>query len=242
MRARADQLLVERGLVQSRARAQAEIRAGRVTANGRPLRKPSEVIAPDTVLSVDAINPYVSRGALKLISAFDTFAVSPAGKTVLDIGASTGGFTQVALARGATHVTAIDVGHGQLHPTLAGDPRVTMIEGMNARDLTAERIVRTPDLIVVDVSFISLKLVLPPALALSAPQAQLIALIKPQFEAGRDALSKGGVVKDASVHARVCADIRAFLGDKGWQVIGLMQSPILGGDGNTEFLIGASRG
>lgn len=238
---RADQLLVARGLMPSRARAQAEILAGHVRSGGQIVRKPSDTLGEDAEIEVEGANPNVSRGALKLLAALDAFHIELHEKHVLDLGASTGGFTQVALERGARHVTAIDVGHGQLHATLRGDRRVTAIEGLNARDLTAAHFQEPPQAIVADLSFISLTLALPPALALAAQQAQLIALIKPQFEAGRAHLGKGGVVKDHAVHADVCDRIRAFLENVRWRVIGLIDSPILGGDGNKEFLIGARR-
>lgn len=238
---RADQLLVARGLMPSRARAQAEILAGHVKADGAVVRKPSDAISEGADIAVEGANPYVSRGALKLIAALDAFSIDVSGAHVLDLGASTGGFTQVALERGARHVTAVDVGHGQLHPSLARDPRVIAIEGLNARDLTAAHLREPPGAIVADVSFISLTLALPPALALAAPRAHLIALIKPQFEAGRANLGKGGVVKDPQVHNDVCERIRTFLENAGWRVLGLIDSPLLGGDGNKEFLIGARR-
>lgn len=238
---RADQLLVARGLMPSRARAQAEILAGHVRIGGEVVRKPSETLPEDAEIAVENANPYVSRGALKLIAALDSFQVDLTGKHVLDLGASTGGFTQVALVRGAAHVTAIDVGHGQLHDIVANDSRVTAIEGLNARDLTAAHLRGAPEAIVADLSFISLTLALPPALELAAPGALLVALIKPQFEAGMAHLAKGGVVKNPKVHDDVCGRIRAFLEIADWRILGLIESPILGRDGNKEFLIGARR-
>lgn len=238
---RADQVLVARGLMPSRARAQQEILAGHVWANGAVVRKPADTIAEDAAIEVAGANPFVSRGALKLIAALDAFAIDLQDKEVLDLGASTGGFTQVALTRGARRVTALDVGHGQLHETLARDPRVVAIEGLNARDLTAAQLPAAPQVILADLSFISLTLALPPALSLATPGAHLIALIKPQFEAGRAHLGKGGVVKDPAVHKDICGRISVFLGDAGWRVMRLIDSPILGGDGNKEFLIGAHR-
>jgi 23S rRNA (cytidine1920-2'-O)/16S rRNA (cytidine1409-2'-O)-methyltransferase len=241
VRIRADHLLVARGLAATRARAQSAIKAGHMRAGGRVVAKPSDTLPEDAAIELAETVAYVSRAAHKVIAALDAFAVDPRNKHVLDIGASTGGFTQVALERGAVHVTAIDVGHGQLHPSLASEPRITLIEGLNARDLTAAHLPRAPDLILADVSFISLTLALPPALALAAPKAQLIALIKPQFEAGRAALGKGGVVKDPQAHKDVCARCQTFLETNAWRVLGLIESPILGGDGNQEFLIGAAK-
>jgi 23S rRNA (cytidine1920-2'-O)/16S rRNA (cytidine1409-2'-O)-methyltransferase len=238
---RADQLLVARGLMPSRARAQAEILAGHVRAAGKIVAKPSDVLSDDAEIAVEGANPYVSRGALKLIAALDAFQIDLKDGEVLDLGASTGGFTQVALERGARHVTAIDVGHGQLHESLHADPRVTLFEGLNARDLMASHLRAPPDTILADLSFISLTLALPNALSLAVRGATLIALVKPQFEAGRAHLGKGGVVKDPKVHNDVCGRIRAFLENSGWRVIGLIDSPILGGDGNIEFLMGARR-
>lgn len=238
---RADQLLVARGLMPSRARAQAEILAGHVRASGHVIRKPSDTLFEDAEIAVEGANPYVSRAALKLIAALNAFQIDLKDREALDLGASTGGFTQVALERGARHVTAIDVGHGQMHASLRADPRVTVIEGLNARDLTAAHLRAPPDAILADLSFISLALALPNALMLAARGATLIALIKPQFEAGKGHLGKGGVVKDPKVHNDVCGRIRAFLETSGWRVIGLIDSPIFGGDGNKEFLMGAHR-
>jgi 23S rRNA (cytidine1920-2'-O)/16S rRNA (cytidine1409-2'-O)-methyltransferase len=241
LKLRADNLLVARGLVPSRARAQSAIKAGQVRAAGRVVTKPSDTLAQDAAIELAGTDPYVSRAAHKLIAALDAFAIDPKDKDVLDIGASTGGFTQVALERQAAHVTAIDVGHGQLHDSLKDDPRLTLIEGVNARDLMPGHLTRKPDLILADVSFISLTLALPPALGLAAANAQLIALVKPQFEAGRAHLGKGGVVRDPDIHRAVCDRIQSFLESKNWRVLGLIASPLPGGDGNQEFLIGASR-
>jgi 23S rRNA (cytidine1920-2'-O)/16S rRNA (cytidine1409-2'-O)-methyltransferase len=238
---RADQVLVARGVMPSRARAQAEILAGHVKAGGMIVRKPSDTIPEDAAIEIAGANPYVSRGALKLIAALDAFQIELTGAHVLDLGASTGGFTEVALERGAAHVIALDVGHGQLHESLRADPRVTVVEGLNARDLTQGHLTEPPHAILADLSFISLTLALPPAFGLAASGAHLIALIKPQFEAGRAHLGKGGIVKDPKVQEDVCGRIRAFVEDKGWNVIGLIDSPILGGDGNKEFLVGARR-
>jgi 23S rRNA (cytidine1920-2'-O)/16S rRNA (cytidine1409-2'-O)-methyltransferase len=190
----------------------------------------------------DEARHYVSRAALKLAHGLDNFGISPEGLAALDIGASTGGFTQVLLERGARHITAVDVGHGQMAPAVAGDSRVTVLEGLNARDLTLKDLPEPPQIITADVSFISLKLALPPALALAAPGASLVALVKPQFEAGREHLSKDGVVRDAAVQDAVCRDIASWLEtDVGWRVIGTAPSPVAGGSGNREFLLAARK-
>ena len=237
-RKRADVLLVERGLFDSRTRSQAAIAAGRVTADGVVLRKASDSIAPDARLEASD-HPWVSRGALKLIAALDHFGFDPAGRVCLDVGASTGGFTEVLLARGARRVTAVDVGRDQLHARLRGDPRVTSLEEVDIRTLEPARLAEPPDFATVDVSFISLKLVLPALGRLLRRPALLVALIKPQFEAGRKQLKKG-IVRDPAVHAGVCDDIVAFVVSLGWDVAGVIPSPIEGGEGNREFLLGAS--
>jgi 23S rRNA (cytidine1920-2'-O)/16S rRNA (cytidine1409-2'-O)-methyltransferase len=237
-RQRADRLLVERGLFESRAKAQDAIEAGLVTANGTVVRKAAETIPTDAVVQASAAHPYVSRAGLKLAAALDHFSFDPRGRACLDVGASTGGFTQVLLERGASRVTAVDVGHGQLHPSVSARPDVVSLEGTDIRTLSPAQLGEPPDLVVIDVSFISLKLVLPPALALTNAPAQLVALIKPQFEAGRAAL-KRGVVRDTAIHAAVCDDISNFIGSLGWTVRGILPSPITGGDGNHEFLLGA---
>jgi 23S rRNA (cytidine1920-2'-O)/16S rRNA (cytidine1409-2'-O)-methyltransferase len=239
-RQRADRLLVERGLFDSRAKAQAAIAAGLVTANEAPVRKASEEIAVDAALSATPVHPYVSRGGVKLAAALDHFKFDPNGRICLDVGASTGGFTQVLLERGAKRVYAVDVGHGQLHESLRGRPEIVSLEQTDTRTLSAAQLNEPPDLVTVDVSFISLKLALPPALALAKTPAQLIALIKPQFEAGR-AQAKKGIVRDPAVHAAVCDDISAFVASLGWRVLVIIPSPIAGGDGNTEFLLGAAK-
>jgi 23S rRNA (cytidine1920-2'-O)/16S rRNA (cytidine1409-2'-O)-methyltransferase len=239
-RQRADRLLVERGLFPSRTKAQAAIAAGLVTANAAPVRKASEEIAVDAALSATPAHPYVSRGGVKLAAALDHFKFDPQGRICLDVGASTGGFTQVLLERGAKCVYAVDVGHGQLHESLRGRPEIVSLEQTDIRTLSAAQLNEPPDLVTVDVSFISLKLALPPALALAKPPAQLIALIKPQFEAGR-AQAKKGIVRDPAVHAAVCDDISAFVASLGWRVLGIIPSPIAGGDGNAEFLLGAAK-
>ena len=240
-RMRADRLLVERGLFESRAKAQAAIAAGLVRAGGLPVRKASDELSADAAIEAQAEHPWVSRGGLKLAAALDHFGIDPAGQACLDVGASTGGFTDVLLARGAAHVTAVDVGHGQMHARLRGEPRVTAIENTDIRAVSPARLGTAPTLIVIDVSFISLRLVLPAALALAAPRAILVALVKPQFEAGRR-LVKKGVVRDAAVHAAVCDDVVACVAALGWTTRGVIPSPIEGGDGNREFLLAAQRG
>jgi len=235
---RADRLLVERGLFESRAKAQAAIAAGLVIAGDRPVRKASEELAADVTLLAQSEHPYVSRGGVKLAAALDCFGFDPRGRCCLDVGASTGGFTQVLLERGAARVYAVDVGSGQLHASLRAEPRVVSLEQTDIRAVSPALLPQTPDFITLDVSFISLKLVLPPALKLVRSPADMVALIKPQFEAGRAQLKKG-IVRDAGVQAAVCDDIAAALADLGWTVTGLLPSPIVGGDGNREFLIGA---
>jgi 23S rRNA (cytidine1920-2'-O)/16S rRNA (cytidine1409-2'-O)-methyltransferase len=241
---RLDELLVARGLAPNRTRAQALIMAGRVRSGGTRLDKPGRLVAADLPLEVEGGEgeEWASRGALKLVAALDAFAIDPAGRVALDIGASTGGFTDVLLRRGARRVYAVDVGRGQLLWRLRTDPRVVALEGVNARHLGREQVPEPVELVTCDVSFISLKLVLPPALALCTPGAFLVALIKPQFEAGREAVGKGGVVRDPAVHERVCAEIAAWLsGQPSWRVLGIVPSPILGPAGNREFLIAARR-
>jgi 23S rRNA (cytidine1920-2'-O)/16S rRNA (cytidine1409-2'-O)-methyltransferase len=237
-RQRADRLLVERGLFESRAKAQAAIEAGLVTANDVVVRKASEMIASDATIQASPAYPHVSRSGLKLAAALDHFGFDPKGRVCLDAGASTGGFTQVLLERNAKSIYAVDVGRDQLHQSLRGKPEIISLEETDIRTLTLSG--EPPDLVAIDVSFISLKLVLPPALALAKFPAQLVALIKPQFEAGRAAL-KRGIVRDTAVHDAVCADISDFIGTLGWRVLGIMPSPITGGDGNHEFLLGAIR-
>lgn len=240
-RQRLDELLVERGLFASRSRARDAVERGTVTVDGVLARKPGQTVQRQCIIAVDdPAQGYVSRAALKLIAGLDHFGLGPAGCEALDIGASTGGFTQVLLERGASHVTALDVGHGQMHPGIGGDPRVTVIEGLNARDLTvADLGDRIPDFIVSDVSFISLKLALPPALAIARAGAGAVFLVKPQFEAGREAIGKGGLLKDPYDAARVAGLLQDWLdAAPGWRSLGLHLSPIEGGDGNREFLLG----
>jgi len=240
-RQRADRLLVQRGLCESRAKAQAAIAAGLVTADGIVVRKPSDTIAADAVLHADPPHPFVSRGGVKLSAALDHFGFDPAGRVCLDVGASTGGFTHALIARGARRVYAVDVGTAQLHASLRGRPEIVVFEQIDIRHLQSAKLVEAPDFIAIDVSFISLRLVLPSALALAAPRSQLVALIKPQFEAGRAYLKKG-IVRDVDVHAAVCNGIAEFVASLGWTVGGVIPSPIVGGDGNQEFLLGAARG
>lgn len=235
-RLRLDQRLVALGLADSRSRAQSLIKDGIVAVDGEIVRRASSTAEGEISLTSDP-NPWVSRAALKLIHALDEFDLTPSG-IAADIGASTGGFTQVLLARGAREVHAIDVGHGQLHSRVASLPDVHNHEGVNARSLPTE-LLPSLDWIVADVSFISLTKVLPPVLKLARPGAHLVALIKPQFEAGPERVGKGGIVSDAAVHADVRESIRAFLAGEGWDVLGEAESPITGSDGNREFLIAA---
>jgi 23S rRNA (cytidine1920-2'-O)/16S rRNA (cytidine1409-2'-O)-methyltransferase len=240
-RERADRLLVARGLFESRARAQAAIAAGLVTADGVPVRKASDEIALSAVINAAPEHPYVSRGGVKLAAALDAFALDIQGCICLDVGASTGGFTEVLLARGARCVYAVDVGSDQLHQRLRGRDDVRSFEQTDIRALEPAHLSEQPDFATIDVSFISLKLVLPAVSRLLAPRARLLALIKPQFEAERRH-SKKGIIRDEAVHKMVCEDIGAFIASLGWQVGGLTPSAILGGDGNREFFIEAERG
>jgi 23S rRNA (cytidine1920-2'-O)/16S rRNA (cytidine1409-2'-O)-methyltransferase len=240
MRKRADTLLVERGFFASRARAQQAIAAGLVSADGNVVRKPAENLAPDAAIVAGAPHPWVSRGGMKLAAALDAFALDPAGLLCLDVGASTGGFTDVLLTRGARAVVSVDVGHGQFDAALAADPRVTLREGLDARRLTRE-IVGAPQAIVCDVSFISQRLVLPHVLTLADRPAWLVSLVKPQFEAGREHLVKGAV-KDPAALALACEAVRRCVEDLGWTSLGLIPSPVLGGDGAREFLYAARHG
>ncbi len=235
-------MLVARGLAETRTKAQALILAGRVFSGERRLDKPGLQVARDLALAVRGPDhPWVSRGGLKLDHALSHFGIDPRGLTALDIGASTGGFTDVLCARRARRVFAVDVGYGQLVPRLRGDPRVVVLERTNARRLTSEQVPDAIDLIVCDASFIGLRTILPAPLSLAAPGARLVALIKPQFEAGPERVGKGGIVRDPAVHAEVCDRIRAWLENRHWPVLGLIESPIRGRDGNIEFLIAAER-
>jgi 23S rRNA (cytidine1920-2'-O)/16S rRNA (cytidine1409-2'-O)-methyltransferase len=240
-RKRADLLLVERGLFESRARAQAAIEAGLVTANSRTVTKPSENIPADAVLQARPAHPYVSRGGVKLAGALEQYPIPIEDHVCLDVGASTGGFTEVLLANGASMVFAIDVGRGQLHGSLQDHPKIVSMEETDIRSFEGRRLPARPDVVVIDVSFISLKLVLPVALSLAAAPMSLLALIKPQFEASRKHL-KRGIVRDPSVHRQVCDDIGAFAASLGCTDIRIFPSSIAGADGNAEFFIGARRG
>jgi 23S rRNA (cytidine1920-2'-O)/16S rRNA (cytidine1409-2'-O)-methyltransferase len=240
-RKRADVLLVERGLFESRARAQAAIEAGLVTANGKTVAKPSESIADDAVLEAQAAHPFVSRGGVKLAGALEQYPIDIEGHVCLDVGASTGGFTEVLLANAASLVFAIDVGREQLHASLRSHPKVVSMEETDIRDFEGKRLPMRPDVVVIDVSFISLKAVLPVALSLAASPMHLLALIKPQFEAARKH-SKRGVIRNATVHRQICDDMAGFAASLGCSDIQVFPSSITGGDGNIEFFIGARRG
>jgi 23S rRNA (cytidine1920-2'-O)/16S rRNA (cytidine1409-2'-O)-methyltransferase len=239
-RRRIDQLLVERGLFESRARAQEAIAAGLVSVAGTVVSKASAAVPPDAALDARQPHPWVSRGGMKLAHAFDHFGTDPTGRVCLDVGSSTGGFTHVLLSRGAARVHAVDVGHGQFHPSLAGDPRVDLREGCDARSLTPDSFPAKPSLITFDVSFIPLSLVIAPVLRLAAPSAEAVMLVKPQFEAGRQHLKKG-LVRDEAVHRAVCDAVAGGVAALGWSVLGVIPSPIAGGDGNREFLLAARR-
>jgi 23S rRNA (cytidine1920-2'-O)/16S rRNA (cytidine1409-2'-O)-methyltransferase len=237
---RLDQLLVEKGLFASRSRARDAIVRETVQVNGVVVTKPGAMISENAAISVnDPARAYVSRAALKLIAGLDYFGIDVKGRTALDIGASTGGFTQVLLERGANHVIAVDVGHGQLHDSLRTDSRVSNLEALNARELTRDQLDgRRIDLVVSDVSFISLKLALPPALELAEPGSHCVLLVKPQFEAGRKAIGKGGILRDPKDGERVANDLLNWLDElPGWKALRLCPSPIEGGDGNREFLL-----
>lgn len=237
---RLDQTLVERKLVATRSRARDLILRGMVTIDGRVATKPAAVIAEGSTIRVDALAAgYVSRGAEKLVAGLERFGVAVEGCICLDVGSSTGGFTQVLLDRGAARVYAVDVGRAQLHDALRGDTRVVSLEETDARDLDSRLVPEPIDVVVTDLSFISLRKALGPALSLAAQGAWLIALVKPQFEAGREHIGKGGVVRDEAVRIGAVDDVAAWLGQIGWHVRGHTVSPIKGGDGNEEYLIGA---
>ena len=240
-RQRLDTLLTTRGLAATRSRARDLIRRGLVKVDGALAGKPAQLISQTATLEVSGdANRYVSRGAAKLITALESFSFNPEGCQALDVGASTGGFTQVLLERGAAHVTAVDVGRDQLSAELKDDPRVSLLEGTDARTLSPELIAEPVSAIVADVSFISLAKALPAALKLAAPGCWLVALVKPQFEAGPDAVGKGGVVRDEAARQRALEDIRDWINlQPGWKVTGVVPSPIDGGDGNIETLVGA---
>ena len=243
VRVRLDELLCERGLAPTRSRAQALVLAGRVYAGERRLDKPGQQVAADLPVLVRASDEHVSRGAHKLIAALDAFAIDPAGLVCLDVGASTGGFTDVLLQRGAARVYAVDVGYGQFDARLRSDGRVIVLERTNARNLTPALVPEPVGLVVCDASFIGLRTVLPAALELTAAGAALVALIKPQFEVGKGRVGKGGVVRDPALHDEVCAAVASWLGGlPGWTVLGIVPSPLLGPAGNREFLIGGRKG
>jgi 23S rRNA (cytidine1920-2'-O)/16S rRNA (cytidine1409-2'-O)-methyltransferase len=237
---RADMILCERGFFESRARARAAIEAGLVQINGSVVTKPATPVADTAEIVASAPHPWVSRGGVKLDHALAHFGVDPTGRFCLDVGASTGGFTDVLLARDARHVVAVDVGRDQLHPKLRNDPRVTSLESRDIRSLTPTHLAETPSLVVVDASFIALGALLASITTLAAGNAELVALIKPQFEAGRGATKKG-VVRDEQIHVDVCARVVDALRNLGWRVSGVIPSPISGGDGNREFLLHAAR-
>jgi 23S rRNA (cytidine1920-2'-O)/16S rRNA (cytidine1409-2'-O)-methyltransferase len=236
---RADQLLVSRGLAESRSRAQALIMAGVVFSGERKVAKAGEVLAEDAALEVRGKDhPWVSRGGVKLAHGLEHFGFDVSGAVGLDVGSSTGGFTDVLLSRGAAKVYAVDVGTNQLAWKLRQDPRVVVLEQTNARYLSAEQVPEPVDIVVCDASFISLAKVLEAPLKLAKAGAKLVALIKPQFEAGREEVGKGGVVRDAAVHERVCAEVTSWVESQGWTVLGVTPSPITGPEGNVEFLLG----
>ena len=239
---RADQLLVQSGLAESRTRAQALILSGNVFAGERRVAKAGDMLAEDTALTVKGRDhPWVSRGGIKLNHGLTHFGLDVNGAVALDIGSSTGGFTDVLLSRGAAKVYAVDVGTNQLAWKLRSDPRVIVHEQTNARDLTRDIIAEPVDIVVCDASFISLSKVLDAALDLARPGARLVALIKPQFEAGREEVGKGGVVRDPAVHRRVCDEAAQWVQSKGWNILGIEPSPITGPEGNVEFLLGATK-
>lgn len=239
---RVDHYLVEHGHFDTRAQAQAAIKAGCVRVDGAVVKKASQKILKGAAVEAEPAHPFVSRAALKLIAGLNAFSIDPAGRICLDVGASTGGFTEVLLQRGAAFVAAVDVGRDQLHASVRDDARVLSLEGTDARTLTLEQIGgRAPELVVCDASFIGLQKVLPTALHLAAPAAQLIALFKPQFEVGRANVGKGGIVKDLDAVARAKADFYAFLNMMEFEACGETVSPITGGDGNREFLIAAKK-
>ena len=239
---RADQMLVDRGLVESRTRAQALIMAGLVFAGDRKIDKAGQMLAEETMLDVRGRDhPWVSRGGVKLAHALDHFGWDVAGAVAIDVGSSTGGFTDVLLERGAAKVYAVDVGTNQLAWKLRQDPRVVVLEQVNARYLTPEHVPEPVDMVVCDASFIGLAKVLEAPLKLAKPGAKLVALIKPQFEAGRAEVGKGGVVRDETVRRRVCDEAAEWAASQGWNVLGITESPITGPEGNVEFLLGAEK-
>ncbi len=241
MKDRADRLLVALGLFESRTSARAAIEAGRVHVDGAAVTKPSQEIDSQARIEAEPAHPYVSRGGLKLAHALDAFGVDPAGRACLDIGASTGGFTDVLLRRDARHVVAVDVGRGQLHASLAGDARVTSLEATDARALKAEDLGEPPGLLVCDASFIALEKLLGVPLSLGAPEADFVGLFKPQFQVGRENVGKGGIVTDLAASDVAAARFDAWMNEKGWPIHAWTASPISGGDGNAERLFHAVR-
>jgi len=239
---RADLALVSRGLFESRAKAKAAIEAGRVTADGKRVERPSDLIADAAVVAAEAAHPWVGRGALKLDHALDLWPVPVQGRVVLDVGASTGGFTEVCLTRGAARVYAVDVGRGQLHARVAADPRVVSLESVDVRALDRARAPEPCGLVVCDVSFIGLAKALPAALALAADGADLVALVKPQFEVGRAHIGKGGLVRDEAARKAALDGVAAFLQSAGWAVQATAESPVTGGEGAVEYLLWARKG
>ena len=239
---RADVFLVDQGLAASRAEAQAAIRAGQVSADGDTIKKAAQKLQSGMNISYQPAHPYVSRGGVKLAAALDHFQLSPERRICLDVGASTGGFTQVLLERGASRVYAVDVGHGQLHAKLKSDGRVVSIEGLNARELSPAKVPEPPQVIVADVSFISLKQALPKALFMASRDAWAVLLVKPQFELGRSGAARSGIVKHKGARETALADVTEWVKGQGWHIVGSMESPIAGGDGNKEFLLAATRG
>jgi 23S rRNA (cytidine1920-2'-O)/16S rRNA (cytidine1409-2'-O)-methyltransferase len=244
MKKRADLLLVERGLVETRSKAQAVILAGKVFSGEQRIKKAGDLLAEDLPLELRGQDhPWVSRGGLKLAHGLSHFGIDPKARICLDVGASTGGFTDVLLSGGAAKVYAVDVGHGQLAWRLRQDPRVVVLDRVNARHLTRTEIPEEPSLIVCDASFIGLSAVLATPLSLAAPKAELLALIKPQFEVGREGVGKGGIVRDAKLREHACQRVADWLARQpGWKVLGVTESPIAGADGNIEFLIAGRRG
>lgn len=237
---RADVFLVENGYAKSRSEAQAAIREGLVRVDGAIVGKPSQTLSAHAAIEYAKPHPFVSRGGVKLTAVLDHFGLSSEGRVCLDLGASTGGFTQVLLQRGASRVYAMDVGHGQMDAGLARDPRTVVRDGVNARDLTRADLPEAITAITADLSFISLKLALPPALSLASKGAWAALLVKPQFEVGRGAIGKGGIVRDKAAREAVPADIAGFIATQsGWRVLGHIESPITGGDGNVEYLLAA---
>lgn len=237
---RLDKILVARGLVATRSRARDLIQRGQVSVGGAAVTKPGTVIDDAACVTIDGASDYVSRGGFKLAAALDVFGLDPSGRVALDVGASTGGFTEILLSRGATKVYAVDVGRDQLHPSLRADPRVVSLEGQDVRALSRSHVPEPVSALVADVSFISLEKALPAALALASPGAWLVALVKPQFEAGREAIGKGGIVRDQAVRDAQAERLASWVGAQtGWRVLGVVLSPIEGGSGNQEFLLGA---